>query len=59
MPNILQELGRQPSGLANKSNIRVAQKLQFWNNFRLKTQNAKHFARTWTTSNRVGEQVQY
>jgi hypothetical protein len=37
--------------------IRVVRKLQFPNNFRLKTQNAAHFARTWETTNRVGEQV--
>jgi hypothetical protein len=34
------------------------QKLKFPNNFRLKTQNTTHFARTWATTNRVGEQVQ-
>jgi hypothetical protein len=28
-------------------------------NFRLKPQNATHFAKTWATSNRVGEQVYY
>ncbi|MDR2602525.1 MAG: UvrD-helicase domain-containing protein [Spirochaetaceae bacterium] len=37
---------------------RVVRKLQFTNNNRLKTQNAWHFARTWATTNRVGEQVQ-
>jgi hypothetical protein len=31
----------------------------FPKNFRLKTQNAPHFARTWATTNRVGEQVQF
>jgi hypothetical protein len=29
------------------------------NNFHMKTQNAMHFARTWATTNRDGEQVHY
>ncbi|MDR2659407.1 MAG: hypothetical protein LBC27_05385 [Spirochaetaceae bacterium] len=45
------------------NSIRVVRKLQFPQakhglaNFRLKTQNAAHFARTWATTNRVGEQA--